>query len=115
MSRNTNPRFNQKLGIFLHVEKSMREIAKHLNLTDTQVYHEGIFSYSMKNAGRLSEQEFIILSQENRSQIKELQDRTALIERLAFDARVKAETVSRKKTTVLKDERGRETVAVYAE
>lgn len=107
--------FKEKQGIYLNCEKSLRDIAKHLHLTDTQIYHRGIYEFSRDRAADLNEQQWAAIIQSKRESMKALQDEIAMDERIALDARVKAEAQKRKRTETRYDDRGKPYQVVYSE
>lgn len=93
-------RFQERLGIFLNVERAYHDIAIFLKLTDTEVYNRGLLEFAKEKAGDLEEDQLILLSQLSRERTKKSQEETALFERLAFDAHIKSEVLKRQKKEI---------------
>lgn len=110
-------RYAERVGIFLNVEKSVRELAKILKLTDSEAYTRGVLSVADVRVNELNEQQFSISIQHDREILKEVQDRIAMKERVNLDLRIRSEARARqkKRTVVMVDERGRQYEAVMAE
>jgi glycyl-tRNA synthetase (class II) len=107
-------RFDERVGIFLNIERSTRDLAKHLHLSDTQAYTKGVMDTASERESELSEQQMGLSIQNDRELLKTVQDRIAHKERVALDARIRDQTRKRQKTITIKDDLGQEILAVYA-
>jgi hypothetical protein len=107
-------RFQERLGIFLNVEKSTHELARYAKLPDTEAYTKGVMDWALEHPEDLTEQHLHTVIQHMRVQLQALQDRIAHAERVALDLRIKAESQQKKKVETRYDELGQAYLAVEA-
>lgn len=96
----------ERVGIFLNVEKSIKDLARTLKLRDAEVYTKGVLMTAKERCQDLSEQQYSKVIQQKRAKLAELQDEIAQDERVALDLRIRSEARAKKKQVVLTDNRG---------
>jgi hypothetical protein len=97
----------ERIGIFLNVEKSIRELARTLKMRDAEAYTKGVLLTANERCNELSEQQFTKGIQIKRAKLEEMQNEIAQDERIALDLRIRSEARMKKKTVVLTDKYGK--------
>jgi hypothetical protein len=105
-------RFEKRIGIFLNIEKSTRNLARHLKLSDTEAYTKGVMDFAMEHSEKLTEQHINMIIQNERAKMKKIQDEIAHMERVALDLHIRDEVRKKKSVETRLDDRGQEYLVV---
>lgn len=107
--------FQDPVNISCQCERWLHDIIINLKIPESVVYRCGIDAIIKEKIGDLTEDNISKLIQEERENMEKIQERIMVLERISLDAKVKNQSIKRKKTTLLKDDRGNEMLAVYSE
>lgn len=97
----------ERVGVYLNVERSIKELARALKLHDAEAYTKGVLITAKERCDELSEQQYGKAIQKKREKLAEFQDEIAQDERIALDLRIRSEARMKKKQVVLTDKYGK--------